>query len=115
MKNLKELEGKDIIYLVETKNYCKIGFTTNLWKRFKQYCTHNPDINLVAFRNGNKKAEDLFHILLQRYLINKTEWMKKDKFIYDCFRKLILPHEYASNIQDVHLITLINRNNIIKE
>lgn len=36
-----------MIYLIESGNFYKIGFTENLKSRMKQYTTHNPDYRLI--------------------------------------------------------------------
>lgn len=45
-----------MIYLIESGNFYKIGFTENLKSRMKQYATHNPDCKLIdSFEGYNRR------------------------------------------------------------
>lgn len=46
-----------MIYLIESGNFYKIGFTENLKSRMKQYTTHNPDYRLIDNFDGDKEME----------------------------------------------------------
>lgn len=39
-----------ILYLIQSGNYLKIGITNNLPIRIREYQTHNPDFNIIAVR-----------------------------------------------------------------
>ena len=62
-----------MLYLIQSSNFLKIGYTSNLENRKKDYKTHNPDFKILATRKGTKKDESYLHKLLHKYKVNKTE------------------------------------------
>ena len=64
-----------MLYLVRSKERFKIGYTTNLVKRMNTYSTHNPDVKLLAFKEGSKEEEKELHNKYKKYLIKNSEWM----------------------------------------
>lgn len=56
-----------MIYLIESDNFYKIGFTENLKSRMKQYATHNSDYKLIDNFNGNKEDEKELHELCKEF------------------------------------------------
>lgn len=65
----------EVLYLIKSRDRFKIGYTSNLKKRLNTYLTHNPDIELLAYKQGNKNDEKELHIKYKKYLIEKSEWM----------------------------------------
>ena len=51
-----------MLYLIKSRDRFKIGYTSNLKKRLNTYLTHNPDIELLAYKQGNKNDEKELHI-----------------------------------------------------
>lgn len=56
-----------MIYLIEDRDYLKIGYTKNLEDRLKSYKLHNPYAKLIASKDGNKKDEDNLMELCSKY------------------------------------------------
>lgn len=50
-----------MIYLIQSGNLYKIGYTTNLEHRFDQYKQHNPTAILLDSKEGSRK-DDLIYI-----------------------------------------------------
>lgn len=50
-----------MIYLIQSGNLYKIGYTTNLEHRFDQYKQHNPTAILLDSKEGSRKM-NLIHI-----------------------------------------------------
>lgn len=81
------------LYLIQTGNYLKIGLTSNLTKRLKQYKTHNPDVRLLDIREGTYADEYFLHKLFEKYLINDSEWMVYKECIISTFKTIKLNHK----------------------
>ena len=71
-----------MLYLIESGNYIKIGFSkdlNSLKNRMITYKTHNPDIKLLGLCEGTEEDECNYHIKLDNYkLYNRAEWFKKE-------------------------------------
>lgn len=65
-----------MIYVVESGDYFKVGFSNNPKKRISQYKTHNPDITLVATYKGDKDVEKYVHAKFRDSLY-RGEWFHK--------------------------------------
>lgn len=46
-----------MIYLIQSREYMKIGYTNNLKRRLQQYSTNNPDYKLLCLSEGTKQDE----------------------------------------------------------
>lgn len=75
-----------MIYLIESGNFYKIGFTENLKSRMKQYATHNPDYRLIDNFDGDKEDEKELHELCKEFN-HSSEWFNKDKRILEIFQE----------------------------
>lgn len=69
-----------MLYLLESGEHYKIGYTANLEGRLKQYRTHNPDCELVDTMAGTKKEEhELQNLCIEFFEV--SEWFRKDPAI----------------------------------
>ncbi len=102
-----------MLYLIESTNYYKIGYTENdktLRRRIKSYRTHNPNfIHLDTF-SGNMEDERFLHILCKEYRVNNTEWFIKNSFILEtieAFKKnnIVLEEEINEEIEQTKIFT----------
>ena len=75
-----------MIYLIESGNFYKIGFTENLKSRMKQYTTHNPDYRLIDNFDGDKEDEKELHELCKEFH-HSLEWFNKDERILEIFQE----------------------------
>lgn len=75
-----------MIYLIESGNFYKIGFTENLKPRMKQYATHNPDCKLIDSFEGYIEDEKQLHELCKEFN-HSSEWFNKDKRILEIFQE----------------------------
>ena len=75
-----------MIYLIKSNDKLKIGYTSNLEVRLKQYKTHNLDIELLNKKEGSINDEKTLHSICSEYKI-KNEWFKYNQFIIDAFNK----------------------------
>ena len=76
-----------MIYLIKNDNFLKIGYTKDTDERLKTYNTHNPDYELLAIREGDRKFETFLHYRFKQYQI-KTEWYEYNKNIINDFYTL---------------------------
>lgn len=60
-----------MIYLIQSGNLYKIGYTTNLEHRFDQYKQHNPTAILLDSKEGSRKDESNLHKLCEEYKIDR--------------------------------------------
>lgn len=73
----------------------KIGYTRNLDKRILNYCTHCPDIALIATREGDRDLENFLHDYFEDYRMNfENEWFEYNDKIINLFP--ILNPEYGT-------------------
>lgn len=72
-------------------SYWKIGYASDIQKRFSQYEAHNPLVELVAFKEGDLFSEKIHHKyfhLFPQFIekFYKDEWYITDSaFIYEAF------------------------------
>lgn len=66
-----------MIYLIESPNYYKIGYTDNVERRLKQYKTHCLEINLLDFKEGTSTDETNLHKACSEFKV-ENEWFRKD-------------------------------------
>lgn len=59
-----------MIYLIESGNFYKIGFTENLKSRMKQYTTHNPDYRLIDILMEIKKMKKSCMNYVKNFIIH---------------------------------------------
>lgn len=70
-----------MIYLIQSGNLYKIGYTNNLEHRFDQYKQHNPTAILLDSKEGSRKNESNLHKLCEEYRIDRPEWFNSDKVV----------------------------------
>lgn len=70
-----------MIYLIQSGNLYKIGYTNNLEHRFDQYKQHNPTAILLDSKEGSHKDESNLHKLCEEYRIDRPEWFNSDKVV----------------------------------
>ena len=63
--NFIRIKITKMLYLLEDRDYLKIGYTTNLNERMKSYKTCNCYIKLIASKPGSKKDEHRLHKLCE--------------------------------------------------
>jgi len=69
-----------MIYFIESNNYLKVGYTSNITNRMKQYATHNPDFHLLYVIEGDEKLEKEIHRELKDYHY-RLEWFYIDDYV----------------------------------
>lgn len=52
-----------MLYLIKSNKFLKIGYTSNIDNRIKQYKTHNPDIKILSIIEGTREDEKKLHEL----------------------------------------------------
>lgn len=66
-----------MIYLIKSREWYKIGYAKNLLKRVKQYATYNPDVEFIAYMDGDECFESEMHKILSKYKHSfRKEWFK---------------------------------------
>lgn len=101
-----------MIYLIESGNFYKIGFTENLKSRMKQYATHNPDYRLIDNFDGDKEDEKELHELCKEFH-HSLEWFNKDERVLEIFQeyKNSNMNIYNKKIKDLKFILEKLKNN----
>lgn len=56
-----------MIYLIEDRDYLKIGYTRNLKNRLEAYELHNCYAKLLATKEGTLEDEKNLHALCKKY------------------------------------------------
>jgi hypothetical protein len=90
-----------MIYFIESGDYVKVGYTSDIKNRYKKYVTENPNqIKLLATFKGGYDTEKKIHRQLKEYH-HRGEWFKFN----DEVRELLIQikKENANNIEPVHI------------
>lgn len=77
-----------MIYLIKSENFLKIGFTTDIYKRYHSYSVNNPNFEFLGLKEGDLGDEKYAHNFLKNYAIPNTEWMVYHKNILNYWKKL---------------------------
>jgi hypothetical protein len=77
------MNNGEVTYLIQQGNYLKIGYTSNLKHRLKQYNTHNADYKLLSVINGDYERE--LHSMFEN-LKYRDEWFHYSDDIIKQFR-----------------------------
>lgn len=83
-----------MIYLIESDNYYKVGYTKDWKERERAYNTHNPDFKLIGLKDGDKRVETQLHQLLSAYKY-KLEWFIKCKEVLSIWKNYFKYDEYS--------------------
>lgn len=90
-----------MLYLIKSNKFLKIGYTSNIDNRIKQYKTHNPDIKILSIIEGTREDEKKLHELCKEWKYD-SEWFYYSPKIIELFSNNILNSE------------IIIRENIVK-
>ncbi len=77
-----------MLYLIESSDYYKIGYTKNLKIRIQQYKTCNPDFKLLGTIDGDQIDEKILHNKCKKYHY-KNEWYYKNRIILKTFKSYV--------------------------
>lgn len=96
-----------MLYLIESGDYYKIGYSINIKNRMHSYSTNNPNYTLLDQCIGNETTEKLLHEKL-KHLRVKGEWFKKDQevlYIWGFYKvicsEVSKSEEILSSINDI--------------
>jgi len=86
-----------MIYFIQADNYVKVGYTSNLKKRFQDYVTENPNkVILIAQCNGAYDIENKIHKQLKDFH-HRAEWFHLNKESETLIKKIV--KENKDNIE----------------
>lgn len=94
------MNNEEVTYLIQQGNYLKIGYTSNLKNRLKQYDTHNMYYKLLYVINGNCEKE--LHEKFKKYK-EKTEWFKYNDEIIEYFKNRNTENEVIKSVNSVSI------------
>lgn len=69
-----------VTYFIESKGLIKVGKTTDIHRRLKQYRLHNPYVKLLYVHDGD--IEKKIHKLLADYKV-QGEWFDLPKYLVE--------------------------------
>lgn len=75
-----------MIYLMQSHNKLKIGYSNNVQKRLRTFLTGNPDITLLSFKPGTKQDETNLHKLCKDWHVT-NEWYLDTPEVHEIFNK----------------------------
>ena len=70
-----------MIYLIQSNNLYKIGYTSNIEQRMNAYKAMNPNTIILNYKEGSTKDEVELHHLCYEYRTEQKEWFNSDKVI----------------------------------
>lgn len=76
-----------MLYLIEDRDYLKIGYTKDIDSRWKNYQLHNCYAKLITTKEGSRVEEARLHELCKPYLY-KGEWYHNRQEVFDIFNKI---------------------------
>lgn len=101
-----------MIYIIESGEYFKIGFATNVKNRMSTYRTHNPNIQLVHSFEGSMEDEKKLHLALKQYRY-KLEWFHKFDNWFSVINNVGLDCGIDFNkVKEIKRITDLNLNTL---
>lgn len=77
-----------MLYLVKLDNAYKIGYSKDVEARIKSLFTTHVDCKLISTKFGNKKDEEILHLLCEEYHI-KNELFQIDTKVEEIFNTYI--------------------------
>lgn len=84
-----------MIYLMQNRDFFKIGYTDNLEGRLSSLQTSNPETILLAVIDGDIKEEKLLHKKFEKYRYS-NEWFFKSIDIYEYFKSTTNDNKYSN-------------------
>ena len=84
-----------MIYLIESGEYAKIGYTTNLKHRFQQYYTANPNFSILDVTEGTKHTEKILQSKYKKFALGNSEWCINKALVFKIWK------EYVKSINDI--------------
>lgn len=101
------------VYLIESGNYYKIGFSNNLETRSSVYDTHNPDWKLIDYFVAPQYIEKEIHAKCRPFW-HRNEWFRKSDEVLNIFlefknMKTFKLNRYSPYKND-NIIEFINTN-----
>lgn len=100
-----------MIYLIEDRDYLKIGYTKNIVDRLTTFELHNCYTKLLTVKEGTLKDEEALHKLCKEYKY-KREWFKNCPEV----KKIFNDYQWDGEDYVKNWINYISiRANIIKE
>ena len=69
-----------MVYFIKSGDFLKVGYSTDVPKRMKQYATHNPNFELLYIINGDQKLEKQIQSELNDYRF-RLEWFHIDDYV----------------------------------
>lgn len=73
-----------MLYLIKDTDFLKIGYSSNIEERMKEYATHNPSYELIGVREGDKEFEKFFHNRFKEFRL-RNEWFEYKDIIVEDF------------------------------
>lgn len=61
------MRRNNMLYLIQSLDYYKIGYTSNIKSRMDAYKTMNPHVILLGVKEGDRYDEALYHDLYKEY------------------------------------------------
>ena len=96
-----------MIYFIKSSNYLKVGFSSDVPKRMKQYATHNPDFELLCIIAGDVKLERQIQAEMNQFHF-KLEWFHCDE--HTLARIEYFKLKYANWVEDIESVKLKMRD-----
>lgn len=83
-----------MIYLIKSGEWYKAGYATNVFKRVCQYATYNPNVEFIAYGEGDKEIESKIHLLLKESKHPyRMEWFMASREQIDFIRAKYCPND----------------------
>lgn len=83
-----------MLYLVKTLDYYKVGFSQakSIKTRMQAYATHNPLVELIGIKEGDRNEENQYHTSFAKYE-GVGEWFKVPKEVIDVVKQDFTPSD----------------------
>lgn len=85
-----------MIYVIESGEYFKVGYSSNFKKRLESYATHSPTFKVVHTLNGDKSLEKFIHTSLKEHSYNR-EWFNIFSNYLDCVLDIVDKYEHNTD------------------
>ena len=90
-----------MLYVVKSGDFVKVGYSSDVPKRMKQYATHNPNFELLYILAGDIKLEREIQKELDNYHF-RLEWFHCDDYVLA--KIAYLKEKFKDYVEDINSV-----------
>lgn len=103
-----------MLYLIQDRDYLKIGYSSNMDQRKKAYETTNCYAEVIMTKDGSRKDETILHNLCKPWQY-KNEWFYYDEQVIEIFKEYQPNQEQKVKELEESIVDIKNQISKIQE